>query len=204
MSPRVTQEHKMKTQNVILDAAEHLFSKKGYHNTSMDDIVEKSGMSKGAIYGYFNSKEDLFLSLQERYSKLSLKDLTSLLSNEKSAKAKLEKAAILVFGAMCDIPDEACRMEIEFQVASSRMKKMRSRLGAQQSSIIDFLSGILEEGISNGEFKADLDVNSVATILVSAIGGLSTLHVTTGIKLDWDEIRNMFIRVIMEGIIADN
>ena len=51
------------TKNQILDAALKVFVKSGYAETTMNDIVEKSGLSKGAIYHYYSSKKDLFLSL---------------------------------------------------------------------------------------------------------------------------------------------
>ena len=54
---------KDKSKNQILEAALHVFVKKGYAETRMDDIVESSGLSKGAIYHHYSSKKDLFLSL---------------------------------------------------------------------------------------------------------------------------------------------
>ena len=50
------------TKTQILEAALHVFVKSGYSKTTMDDIVKKSSMSKGAIYHYYNSKKELFLS----------------------------------------------------------------------------------------------------------------------------------------------
>ena len=49
----------------ILDSALHVFVKSGYSDARMDDIVEESGMSKGAIYYYYKSKKDLFLGLTD-------------------------------------------------------------------------------------------------------------------------------------------
>ncbi|MHA2085318.1 MAG: TetR/AcrR family transcriptional regulator, partial [Candidatus Thorarchaeota archaeon] len=157
MSPKVSQEHKIKTQDKILGAAESLFSRDGYHGTSMDAIVKESGLSKGAIYGYFESKEMLFLALQEKHASLSLDELKSALSQEPTARAKLEKAASLVIGSICEVPDAVCRMDLEFQVASSRMVKIRNRLKKQQSMIISFIADIIREGSRTGEFKQSLD-----------------------------------------------
>ena len=53
---------KNNSKNLILDSALNVFVKKGYAETSMEDIVELSGLSKGAIYHHYNSKRDLFLS----------------------------------------------------------------------------------------------------------------------------------------------
>ncbi|MFW9850361.1 MAG: TetR/AcrR family transcriptional regulator [Candidatus Thorarchaeota archaeon] len=201
MSPKVTEEHKEKTRNRILTAAEVIFSKKGYYGASMEDIVHKSGLSKGAIYGYFESKEELFLSLQEKLSSLSIKELQDLLKDEESVQSKLERAAFLVFGSICDIPDEACRMDLEFQVAASRIVKMRNRLKKQYSEIINFIAGLIQDGVDNGELKKDGDPKLIATILVGAIGGLQTLHITTGMKLQWDMIHSTYIDIVMNGLL---
>ncbi len=200
MSPKVSDEHKMMMQDKILSASRTLFSKKGYHETSMDDIVKVSGFSKGAIYGYFKSKEELFFELQKRNAAMSLDGLKSLIAQEKTAIAKLEKAADLVFASICEVSEEVCRMDLEFQLASSRMPNMRKEFKKQQMIIIKLLSDIIANGIEAGEFKTDLDADNIATILVGTIGGLSNLLVTTDMKLDWDKIKDAFVSTIRDGI----
>ncbi|MFW9958100.1 MAG: TetR/AcrR family transcriptional regulator [Candidatus Odinarchaeota archaeon] len=200
MSPKVSDEHKAKVQDKILQSAKNLFSRKGYHETSMDDIVKESGFSKGAIYSHFDSKESLFLELQKKFATLSAGTLISLLSHEKTALSKLEKAADLVFASVCEVSDDECRMDLEFQLASSRIPKMKTILRKQQSALSDLLSGIIKEGIDNGEFRKDLDADSIAIILISAIGGLSTLLITTGIKLDWQSIKNSLVSLTSHGL----
>ena len=54
---------KFKRQHQILHAAAKCFAEKGYHTTTMDDIVREAGLSKGTLYWYFNSKKALFRSL---------------------------------------------------------------------------------------------------------------------------------------------
>ena len=51
----------------ILGAARRCFSEAGYHETRVDEIARRAGLSKGAIYWYFNGKRELFLALFERY-----------------------------------------------------------------------------------------------------------------------------------------
>ena len=57
--PKISQEKKNQRQEMILAAAFKLFSKKGYYPTSMDDITKEAGVSKGLIYTYFKSKEEI-------------------------------------------------------------------------------------------------------------------------------------------------
>lgn len=200
MSPKVSEEHKLMVQDKILNAAMTLFARKGYHETSMDDIVSESGFSKGAIYGHFTSKDTLFLELQKRYATLSINQLTSAVAQEATAFAKLEIAANLVFASMCEVSDDVCRMDLEFQVASSRMPTMKKEHKKQQLTAIKLLADIINEGIDTGEFRKDLDADSIATILISAIGGLSTLMITTGIKFDWDKIKKALVFTVRDGI----
>ena len=201
MSPKVSDEYKTMMKEKILSAALSLFSKKGYHETSMDDIVEESGFSKGAIYGYFDSKETLFLELQKKFATINYNQLKSVIDQEPTALAKLEKAAELVFASICDVTEETCRMDLEFQVASSRLPKMRKQHKQQQLAIIKLLEDVIIEGIQTGEFRKDVDANSVAAILVSAIGGLSNLLVTAGMKFQWDKVKDALVSTVRIGIV---
>lgn len=59
----------------ILDAAFACFVERGYHETSVDDIASRAGLSKGAIYWHFAGKRDLFLALVDRFSERALAEL---------------------------------------------------------------------------------------------------------------------------------
>ncbi|MFW9981559.1 MAG: TetR/AcrR family transcriptional regulator [Candidatus Thorarchaeota archaeon] len=201
MSPKVSEEHKTMMMEKILQAALSLFSKKGYHETSMDDIVKKSGFSKGAIYGYFDSKETLFLELQKKFATINYYQLKAVIDDEPTALAKLERTADLVFASICEVSEEMCRMDLEFQIASSRLPKMRTQHKEQQTAVIKLLEDVITEGIETGEFRKDVDANSVATILISAIGGLSNLLVTAGFNFQWDNIKNALVSTVKVGIV---
>ena len=96
MSPKVTDAYREKTRNGIVLAAEKVFARKGYNGASMDDIVEESGLSKGALYGYFKSKEDLFLALRARRIDFDLEQLLAAMPATASATDKLMKVGEVV------------------------------------------------------------------------------------------------------------
>src|SRR2546428_9202781 len=58
--PRVVPEYKEEARTRILTAANQVFGEKGYRQATMDDVAKKLGVSKGALYLYFSSKEELF------------------------------------------------------------------------------------------------------------------------------------------------
>jgi AcrR family transcriptional regulator len=66
----------------LLESAKRLFSQKGYYATSVEDIVESAGFSKGAFYFYFKSKEELFKSLVEEMHLNIVKRLENFLERE--------------------------------------------------------------------------------------------------------------------------
>src|SRR3954470_16660398 len=63
---RRTKEEALATRHSILDAAELLFEKRGVSRTSLQDIAEAAGVTRGAIYWHFQGKEDLFTAMMER------------------------------------------------------------------------------------------------------------------------------------------
>ena len=100
---RPTSRYIMKTldkkeiaQNKILDAAYEVFVGKGYSDTTMDDIVKKSEMSKGAIYHYYSSKKALFLALIDHWETYSFPDFYTKKKN-KSASEILKDITDVVY-----------------------------------------------------------------------------------------------------------
>lgn len=64
--PRVTEEHRERRRQQILDAAQRCFARKGFHGTSLQEIFRESGLSAGAVYGYFPSKDELIRAIAAR------------------------------------------------------------------------------------------------------------------------------------------
>lgn len=71
-----------RTVALILDAAEKLFWEKGYETTSLQDIINETKLSKGAIYHHFVSKEDIFVQVCERISRKNEKLLQAVRDNK--------------------------------------------------------------------------------------------------------------------------
>src|ERR1700712_2984884 len=62
LMPKVTEEHRDARRREIITAAIRLFARQGFQATSMADIIAESGLSAGAIYGYYKSKDELVQS----------------------------------------------------------------------------------------------------------------------------------------------
>ena len=128
---------KDKSKNQILEAALHVFVKKGYAETRMDDIVESSGLSKGAIYHHYSSKKDLFLSLidywevnsfpnflDNDYSKLSASDKLRNVITETVNTYKNKKFVFLA--------------ELEFWSLANHDKDVRKKTKSLYNKLLSF------------------------------------------------------------------
>ncbi len=80
------------TRTRILEAAVSVFAQKGYHETRVDDIVIESKTSKGSVYFYFPSKQDIFLGLIDTFSGLLESRLTEAIKNEKHGIQQMDSA----------------------------------------------------------------------------------------------------------------
>jgi TetR/AcrR family transcriptional regulator, transcriptional repressor of aconitase len=203
MAPKVTLEHRENTRDRILDAAETLFQQRGYHETSMDEIVRKSGMSKGAIYGYFESKEDLFRSLHDRSYVQAFESASALLTAGGSSRSKLERLVDIYFLSKDnELSRERCRMSLEFSVESLRMQPLHRQHEWRDKQLHSLIRTMIEDGVRDGEFRRDLDTDSTASLLIATIDGLILRWATTDSKIDWKSARDAMVNLVLYGIAA--
>ncbi len=80
------------TRSRILDAALEVFAEKGYHEASVDEIVEESHTSKGSVYFHFPNKQNLFLSLVDKFSNLLERRVKEAISHEEEGIAQVDAA----------------------------------------------------------------------------------------------------------------
>ena len=71
-------QHQTDRRATILDAAEHCFSRSGFHQTSMSDICQAAGMSPGNLYRYFPSKEAIIAGIIERHRMHASEDIEAI------------------------------------------------------------------------------------------------------------------------------
>jgi AcrR family transcriptional regulator len=84
------------TRERLLQAAMQVFAAKGYHGTTVDDVVTASATSKGAFYHYFSSKQDIFLTLVDTLAGLVEAGAEAAIAREGSGLAKVEAALRVV------------------------------------------------------------------------------------------------------------
>jgi len=191
-------EKRDQKRQLILDSAAKVFSDKGYKAVTMKDIVEASGISRGGLYLYFPSVEDVFLAV------LEMKEKTA--DNEISGEA-FENASggeILLWFLKSQkkeiLKKKDSLMLAKYEYAFSCAEKRRvSFLKKEMDKAVLVLQNILERGTEGGEF-ACFDPKNEAKDMMYAIEGMKLMSLTTGIsekKVD-SEFLHMMERIVIE------
>ncbi|MCR4650640.1 MAG: TetR/AcrR family transcriptional regulator [Lachnospiraceae bacterium] len=163
-------------KQLILEKAAEVFAGRGYRNVTMKDIVEACGISRGGLYIYYDSVEEIFEDVldNEDSADLSSIDLTSagsvdlllyFLKEEKKEILKKKNNLTMAYFEYAF----ACKCEGKADKAKKKM---------DQEVLI--LQKILDRGSESGEFVVD-DAKAVATDMVYAINGMKVCAQTVGI-----------------------
>lgn len=140
------------TKEKIISVAEKLFYEKGYDNTSMQDIVTQSGMSKGAIFHHFTSKEEILNIVIDKQSTIVQEILNQWLTEMEGLSAK-EKLILLLERNL-----EAQEMHVLDDVISSQMKDPRFVVRTMQESVVKsakIFAKVMQEGVKDGSLTTE-------------------------------------------------
>lgn len=204
MCPKVTEAYREATRNEIVRAARKVFAKKGYHAASMDDIVAASRLSKGALYGYFDSKEELFMAVREGVFQFDLERALAAMPPGASPTEKLIRVGELAIRFTAQLDRDFQRVSFEFWTSAPRIRKLQQYFNELYHRNHRLLVDLLREGMARGEFREDLDPQGLAWALMAVVDGLG-LHAASldlGVDHDWGAVERSFISMVQEGILA--
>jgi AcrR family transcriptional regulator len=168
MNNKLTRKERAQiTRRKLVDAALELFFEKGYDNVTVDDICEKAGVSKGAFYGHFKSKDQAvleeFLKVDDYYREM----LPEILKEE----SYVDKGIAFVRLALRYIASQG---EMVIKVAYSSQiapGKEASPIASSDRLLYTLAEGLVKEAQKAGEVRQDLDSGEIAQAIIRAIRG---------------------------------
>jgi len=196
------EREKQQRQNVIIDAAEKVFMKKGFENATMEDIAEEAEFSKGTLYTYFQSKNELCLSIVLRGIKIVVSEFKSALSVTTLLLNKIELLAESFLKFYNDYPN--------YIFAFSNYKQHRAGCKFESSilkeiddenlKIRNMIKNIVSNGIYDKSIDVTVDSEKLAWILWGELSGLIPNPLENNDKIDSVELFNYTIRLISKAI----
>jgi AcrR family transcriptional regulator len=183
----------------ILDAAERLFLRVGYHDAKMADVAAEAGVAVGTLYKYFDSKEEVFASLSARVRN----DLMGLLEGAVSSDDPLERLRDLVRRSFVYAEDHGAMLAIYTQLGVVSELQIRSAGGEAAEQIFDkFLErieAILVDGVSRGLIRDDLPAAVLATVFAGVMNATLYHWVRSERKASLADRAEAMLNLFLEG-----
>lgn len=161
-----------RTRQYIIDKTAPVFNIRGYAGTSLLDLTKATGLSKGALYGNFNDKEEIAVAVfQYSMEKVCAAFHTKL---EKSERFKDKLISLLEFYEQyvfsSPIPG-GCPLMNNAVEADDHHVFLKKAVSLEMKKTIDFIAGLLEKGRNRGEFKFDIKPKELAYVFFCSIEG---------------------------------
>ena len=160
------------TKEKILKLSGQLFNTQGYKATSLRDITEASGYTKGAIYRHFNSKDELEIETLTHLSHQMFDLVRDRIKEQKTAGAKL-RSILNYFETYISKPPlkGGCPLMNVAIEADDAHPQLRKRAVLILDTLGDSIATILKNGIRYGQIKRDIDVHYFSTVIIASLEG---------------------------------
>ncbi|MCW2913294.1 MAG: TetR/AcrR family transcriptional regulator [Actinomycetia bacterium] len=182
----------------LLLVATRLFAENGFESTSVQEVVAAAGVTKGAMYHYFASKDDLLYEIYHRLLAMQMKRLERLAGGPGTIEERLRAAAT-------DVIETSFRHLDEFVVFFRSMhmlpKEKQSTVRAERRRYHDRFRSLVEEGQQAGIFRADIPADIAVHYFFSALHQIGTWYHPGG-RLGAHAVSEYYVDLLLGGLRA--
>lgn len=188
------------TERKIIDAAIELFVRKGYHGTSINDVMHKVGLTKGAFYAHFTSKGDLLLRIIDEFKVRFIDEMIRTVTESEgntidklyltfnfNSKFAYEHQNLCVFLTFLTTELNA---DVDFEPALKSVYQEYQK----------FISELIRQGINQGLLKKNLDPNLAALAFMALHDGVLHQWVLNRNYIDGVQYARTFRDIFLDGL----
>jgi len=195
----VRQQRGEETRARILQAAQECFARDGYDVASIADICNRAGVSKGAFYHHFASKQALFLELLQRWLTGFDAELKACLATHNNVPDALRAMSVTARQVLA-VADGRLPLYLEFWSKAAHDPTIWQATIAPYRRYREFFSQVIADGIAEGSL-CPVDPDTAAQALVSLAVGLVAQGVLDPEGTDWDETIEQSVAMFLRGIV---
>jgi AcrR family transcriptional regulator len=170
-----------RTRRHIIEKSLQLFSVKGFYNTSISDIQEATGLTKGGLYGHFASKEDIWYAVYDEavtiWKNIVFKDMRSNTGPLERIVTFIENDLEDYLGS--DVFDGGCFFLNMLVELSGQSAAMSERILSGFVRLSKLMQTWLEEAAKNGMLKDGLDYKEIASFILISLNGAAALYISS-------------------------
>jgi len=190
----------VETEKKIIQAALELFVRKGYHGTSISDIMVKVGLTKGALYAHFKTKGELIFRIIEQYKTKFLYEMMRNVTNHGgNALDKLHQA----FSFNARFGAENPELPIFLNSLTSELKTdvdFEPALKSVYREYQKFISDLIRQGSQQGLFKKELDPDLTALTFIATYDGILHQWLLNRYHIDGQLYIRTFRKIFVHGL----
>ncbi len=198
MSPRPDVSEERKSQ--ILEAAIEVFARLGFHQSRMDDIAGQAGLSKGALYLYYKSKDAIIAALLKYLFTQEFNRLREVV--EADQEEPIAEQLLLLTRQFASVMKWMTRLmpiAFEFYALAGRDKEVRQFLQEYFQAYRSELARLIQRGVERGEFHT-VDAQATAITLAALYEGLALLYFVDAQAFQWAEQAEAAVRLLLAGL----
>jgi AcrR family transcriptional regulator len=188
----------------IIEAAFAEFSRNGYATTTLDQIAERAGVTKGTIYVYFESKEHLFISMVREFTKPTMETMQDMFKTHDGSTADLLRAQFsFIYEHL--VEDRRRREVVRMLIAeATRFPELADRYHAEiLRPCLDMLRQAIQRGVDRGEIRNSAIIEQPQVV----IGPIALVDVWMMLfddrqPLDLKAYFNAHLDMVLNGLLA--
>jgi TetR/AcrR family transcriptional regulator, cholesterol catabolism regulator len=179
----------------VLAAAIALFSRKGYHGTTVREIADEAGMLSGSLYAHYASKEEMLFDIVQRAAEQFITGIAPIVASDQPASAKLRSAMRSHLAVMAQSRDAAAIYLHEWKALTG---ERRTIIATKRNAYEDGLAAIIREGAATGQFRP-VDAKFARLLVLSALNWLYQWYDPAG-PLGPDAVADKFADLLLHGL----
>ena len=200
--PKITETKREERRQQILDAALRCFSRDGFHATTTADIVRESGLSQGALYLYFATKDDIVVALADDRHQGEV-FLNALAKSEQDPVAGL-MLLVELYGKTLGDQRRADMRRVGIQGWAEALRNPRIHESVVEgfSAVRAAIVELIQRGQKAGQVRADVEPDAAARAMIAIFQGL-VLQLAWGEDLDLAACGRMIRSMIRNSLLTD-
>ena len=188
-------------RNQIMEAALTVFSRLGFERASMDNIAKEAGVSKGALYLYYKSKDAIIAKLLQLLFDEALKQGRILAAGEGSVTEQL-LAFTRVLTREMDRMAAMQPISLQFYAIAARHPTIRQHLRAYFKEYRTLMEEVIQRGVAQDELRADINPTEAAITLTALLEGLALVWLIDPQATDWHVQVESSTKLLIQGLSA--
>jgi len=180
----------------LIAAATELFAAKGFDRVAVQEIVDRAGVTKGAMYHYFGSKDDLLHEIYGSVLRMQTERLEKIASGDGPVAERLHAAAADVIVTSIENFDQA---KVYFRSADHLAEDKRLEVRAERRRYHERFRALVEEGQSTGVFREDVPADVAVHHYFGAVHHLGTWYHVDG-PLSAEDIARHYADLLMGSL----